>query len=281
MRRWRPKCVTRLSPIVTSGASGRDKCRKATAAVVPQRSGMEAAPAWGRKPGRGLLMQRGPWPGTMLANPEKKAALRMRPTPRDSLFFAVGTLAACFAMAAEALPARHEVRLASVSVAYAAGDAIGAIQSGPDCSTSTAREWSELIQRRVETELSRAFREEMAKTSPAMLRGAASRGDLNVKALVNDMKVQLCDLGKGAWRGGFQVQVGWQLMRRDGRSPVFQTTTAGSFDGHRSEQTQSAGAGLREAFAHSVRQLLANPQFVAALKLPPATDANLADATRL
>jgi hypothetical protein len=205
----------------------------------------------------------------------------MRPTARDSIFVALGTLVAGIALAAQPLPTKHAVQLASVTTAYAQGDAVGVIQSGPDCASSAPREWSTLLQHRVETELSHAFQDEVAKATPATIQRSVARGDLSVNAFVNEMKVQVCDLGKGAWRGGFQVQVSWQLKHRGDKQPSFRATTAGVFDSSRIDQAGPAGSGLRAAFATSVRQLLANPQFIAALDASEAPSTMIADATRL
>jgi hypothetical protein len=203
----------------------------------------------------------------------------MRLTARESILLALGTLVTGVAMAAQPLPTKHALQLASVTTAYAQGDTVGAIQSGPDCAASAPREWSTLLQHRVETELSRAFQDEVAKATPAAIKRAVAHGDLNINAILNDLKVQVCDLGKGAWRGGFQVQVSWQLKRRDATQPSFQSTTTGVFDSSRIEQAGPAGPGLRAAFATSVRQLLANPQFIAALAAPEAPGTMIADAS--
>jgi hypothetical protein len=133
------------------------------------------------------------------------------------------------------------------------------------------------MQRRVETELSQAFRDELGEAAS----GPGAPSAMNLKALVKGMQVQLCDLGLGAWRGDFQVQIDWRLTRGDSRQALIQTTTSGRFDGERNARIKTTGAGLREAFAQSVRALLANPQFVAAVKAPPASGSRLADATQL
>ncbi|MFL6664699.1 MAG: hypothetical protein ACJ8G7_21190, partial [Rhizobacter sp.] len=62
--------------------------------------------------------------------------------------------------------------LTEVRTAFVDGDRIGSVHGGTDCSASGDREWSQLIRRRIETEMPQVFREELAKATPA----AASKG---------------------------------------------------------------------------------------------------------
>ena len=200
----------------------------------------------------------------------------MKLIARNSILLALGSIAANLALAAELLAHKHAVQLAGVTTAYTQGDTVGVIQSGAACASDMTREWSPLLQQRVQTELSHAFKDQVAANR------SLATGDLSVNANVNEIKVQLCDLGKGAWRGGFHVQVSWQLKPRGAKQPSFQTTTAGVFDSAQIDQVGPTGSGLRAAFATAVHKLLADRQFVAALNSAPEFPARqVADATRL
>jgi len=167
------------------------------------------------------------------------------------------------------------LHLAGVTTAYALGDVVGAVRSGPACGESSGREWSELLQRRVQAELSRAFKAELAK-APAVV-----AGDVAVTARLNDLKMQLCDLGQGAWQGGFEVHVSWQIKRHDGAQQVLQASTSGRFKHLPGEAGIRPDAALRAAFAQTVRQLLAAPQFAAATQAPADAERHVAQATGL
>src|SRR5262245_42148231 len=64
---------------------------------------------------------------------------------------------------ATALP--RSAVLPNVGTAYADGDRIGSVNAGADCGNSDQREWSPLVRRRVETEVTNVFRDELAKAT--------------------------------------------------------------------------------------------------------------------
>lgn len=172
------------------------------------------------------------------------------------------------------------VTLTGVRTPFALGDRIGVIQSGPDCQSNTSREWSELLRRRVETDLPEVFREEVAKTKIASIATADMPSGANIQAQVNALDVRLCDLGKGVWHGSFHAQVSWQVVTGGTGRVVYQTSTHGSFTRSQTEAPASAGSGLRQAFAASVRNLLADQRFVAALRTPDDQSRAVASAPR-
>jgi hypothetical protein len=184
------------------------------------------------------------------------------------------------AVALSTVSPSNSVKLTSVATAFASGDQIGEIQAGPQCTSSAPREWSELVRQRVETELPMAFEAEMAKASLAANHRAGMAGDLDVKAFVNDLTLRVCDAGKGAWRGGFYVQVGWQVTRRDTNRLVYQASTAGFFDRDPSRAALTSAYGLREAFAASVRNLLADQRFASILQTSDEQSRTVAAASR-
>ena len=159
------------------------------------------------------------------------------------------------------------VALASVGTAFAIGDPIGVVQAGPDCRSSTTREWSELLRHRVETELPIAFQEEMSKALSATRGRSRSAVGIEVKAIVNDLKVSVCNVGRGSWLGNLQVQVNWQVARHDTHRVVYETSTTGHFERAKAQTSVSTDSGLREAFAVSVRSLLADQRFASMLPL--------------
>ncbi len=190
---------------------------------------------------------------------------------------AIGAIAALLTSGAIAAPAASQgLQLNRVTTAYAPGDAVGVVQSGPECGDGSSREWSELLQRRVQTELTHAFAEELAKAAAALPARTGATDPLAVTARLSDLKMQLCDLGHGAWQGGFEVSVSWQLQRRDGGMPVLLAHTSGRFDQVPGEAGVCPAAGLREALAQSVRRLLADPKVAAVTRLPATADGQLA-----
>ena len=152
--------------------------------------------------------------------------------------------------------------LTEVRTAFVDGDRIGSVHGGSDCSASGDREWSQLIRRRIETEMPQVFREELAKATPA----AVSKGaPLKVEAFLNDIHVDVCQAAAGAWRGEFYVQVGWRIVAPDSGRVIYQASTEGSFT-HASPQRASSATALRQAFGVAVRSLLADRRFVAMLQ---------------
>jgi hypothetical protein len=220
----------------------------------------------------------------------------MKPNSRRSLLAAVATTLLCVSAAAEPLAldpqvarengvapaAAHarSVKLAHVSSVYVSGDEIGEIRTGPGCDSSTPREWSELIRQRVEAELPKAFAQEMAQAEFAAGRRAGAADALEVRAIVNKLGVHACNLGEGAWRGGFEVQVSWQVVRRGTKRTVYQASSTGSSNHESAAASLSSAAVLREAFAVSVRNLFADRHFAALVHLTDHPDQHLADAGR-
>ncbi len=172
-----------------------------------------------------------------------------------------GTLAVSSRAAATELP-RGAV-LTEVRTAFANGDRIGSLHEGADCRANSDREWSPLVQRRIQTEVSHVFRDELAKAQPV---GAATKGaPLKVQAFLNDIHVDLCQAAAGAWQGGFYVQVGWQIVSPQTGKVVYQASTDGSFTLASPQRITSASA-LREALGVAVRNLLGDRRFAAMLE---------------
>jgi hypothetical protein len=179
--------------------------------------------------------------------------------------------------AAPRLPA---VSLTGVRTTFAQGEHIGVIQSGPNCQSNTTREWSDLIRRRVESDLPEVFREEVSKTHIASIAAAGMPSGTNVQAVVSALDVRLCDLGKGVWRGSFNTQVSWQVVTAGTGRVVYRTSTRGAFTRGSNEVPANSATGLRQAFAASVRNLLADQRFVAALRAPDDQSGAIASTRR-
>jgi len=148
--------------------------------------------------------------------------------------------------------------------AYASGDRVGQTTAGGECRQGEAREWSELLARRVGAELQQAFDDELARAhlAPRSRQAAA----LQVSAVLNDLQLNLCSSGDGHWQGGFQVQVSWKV--RQGARVVHQVRTKGSYVAVQTTDRPPAYA-LRDAFAKAARGLLADQRLMALLQ--PAT----------
>jgi len=153
--------------------------------------------------------------------------------------------------------------LSELHTAFAEGDRIGTLRSGSGCTTATERGWSPLVQRRVEGELAQVFNDELARH--ARLPAGSAAAPVRVQAFLNDMDVQVCQAATGAWQGGFYVQVSWQVVSTESGQIVYQASTEGSFTLKQPQHVATA-AGLREAFAMSVRNLLADRRFTAMLQ---------------
>ena len=162
-------------------------------------------------------------------------------------------------LTAAALP--RAAVLTEVRTAFADGDRIGSLHAGNECRTSGEREWSPLIRRSIETEVSQVFREELAK---AQLPGTKT-APLKVQAFLNDIHIDVCQAAAGAWQGGFYVQVGWQIVSPQSGKVVYQASTDGAFTLATPQRATSSQA-LHEAFGVAVRNLLSDRRFVAVLQ---------------
>jgi hypothetical protein len=146
------------------------------------------------------------------------------------------------------------------STAFAAGDPVVKLDTGAACADDRAGEWSELLTRRVGTELKAALRAELAHGSNGA--GSALAG-LQFKAVVNDVQMQVCRVGTGAWQGGFQVRVTWTVQAPGASRPLYQGSTRGAYLSAQ-VQTRPAAQGLREAMAAAAHALLSDQRLVAA-----------------
>ena len=196
-----------------------------------------------------------------------------------STLVAAGMLLGCVAAQAESpsvravearpLPVVHfdtaarGAMLSDLHTGFAEGEPIGAVRSGAACGVAVGREWSELIRSRVEAELPQVFAEEMAQAAPAA--HAPAGAPLQVQAFLNDIEVELCDAGAGAWRGGFYVQLSWQVVSPESGKVVYQASTEGSYSLAEPRRV-AAAAGLHEAMAVAVRKLLVDRRFSAMLQ---------------
>ena len=152
-----------------------------------------------------------------------------------------------------------------IHTAFNEGDRVGALHSGAACDAKADREWSDLIRQRVEADLPRVFEEEMGKAGGTAVGLAAQAAPLRVQAFLNNLDIEVCQASAGAWQGGFYVQVGWQVVSPDTGHVVYQASTEGSFMLN-APQRMATAAGLREAFAVSVRNLLSDRRFASALQ---------------
>ncbi|HEX6708245.1 MAG TPA: hypothetical protein VF169_26160 [Albitalea sp.] len=174
------------------------------------------------------------------------------------------------AVEAKPLPAVQAPALARGAVltdlgsAFIEGDRIGSVHAGTNCNASVERGWSELIRQRVDAEISQAFRDELGRTQSFRTAPAGMGAPLTVQAFLNDMDVEVCGAGAGAWKGGFYVQVGWQIVSPEGKV-IYRASTEGSFL-QPSAQRVSTASGLRQAVGVAVRNLLADRRFTALLE---------------
>ena len=170
------------------------------------------------------------------------------------------------------------VRLARLGTLAAPSDTGGSIDRSPGCAQDATGESTEAVRQRVEAELPAAFQRELAGARLGSARFTTAASGLEVGAFVNDLNAHVCHVGGDAWRGRFYVQVSWQVAQRRGGQTVYQASTAGFFDHTEASAATSAAAGLREAFAMSIRNLLADPRLAAVLQPAETDDETLASA---
>ena len=154
--------------------------------------------------------------------------------------------------------------LTDLRTAFAEGERIGTTHSGPTCDAEDGREWSQSVRQRVETELSKVFRDEIVDVG-GLSAAPAEGAPLRVQAFLNDIDVQLCQAPANSWQGGFYVQVGWQVLSPDSGQVLYQASTEGSFMLTEPQRMPTAIA-LREALRVAVHNLLADRRFAAMLQ---------------
>jgi hypothetical protein len=156
----------------------------------------------------------------------------------------------------------HAMKLTKVTSTFTEGDVIGTVESGSRCQTSEPREWSQLLQQRIENDLPLVFQTELSKInkqSPnALAQVIKNSANLEVQASVNNLQVNICNHGYGAWNGNMSVQISWQIVQGD--QMVYQATTTGAVS--KSQTSQASNASLREAFAAAVRGFLGHEERV-------------------
>jgi hypothetical protein len=154
----------------------------------------------------------------------------------------------------------NAMKLTKVTSIFTEGDVIGAVESGSRCQTSEPREWSQLLQQRIENDLPLVFQTELSKIntqSPsALAQVIKTSNNLEIQASINNLQINTCSHGYGAWNGSMSVQVNWQVVQGD--QIVYQTTTTGAVN--KSQTSQASSASLREAFAAAIRGFLGHEE---------------------
>jgi ABC-type uncharacterized transport system auxiliary subunit len=159
------------------------------------------------------------------------------------------------------LPAQALVSWAGWDTPLAVGDRVGQLHSSTSCQQHEAREWSELMARRVGAEMQQAFDDELARAR-LLSRPASNRANaLQVSAVLQDFSQNLCSGGNGSWSGTFQVRVSWKVRQAGSRRVVYQGNTLGAFKAARATARPPAYA-VRDAFAIATRNLLADLRFI-------------------
>ena len=170
------------------------------------------------------------------------------------------------------------VKLASVGTWLAAADSGGSGEAGPGCVAGAPDASGELIRQRVEADLPQAFQRELVNARIGSPRYEAMSSGLMVSAFVNDLKARVCNVGAGAWRGRFYVQVSWHVAQRQSGETLYQASTTGFFDHKEASASTSAASGLSEAFAMSIRNLLTDQRLAAVLQPTESEEETLASA---
>lgn len=175
-------------------------------------------------------------------------------------------------------PSLTSVRLATLRSLAAPADAGGSVDTGPGCLARAAVESNDAVRRRVESELPRAFAQEWANARVGSARFAKVSAGLEASAFINDLTARVCHVGDAAWRGRFYVQVAWQLVQRGSGQTVYMASTHGFFDQKEATAGTTSAAGLREAFAVAIRNLVADPRLASVLQPADSDEERLASA---
>jgi len=165
--------------------------------------------------------------------------------------------------------------LKDLHTAFVDGDRIGRVNGGADCNAAADRAWTPLVRQRIETEVAQVFRDELTKVSAAQA-SSGRAAPLKVHAFLNDLHVDVCQAGAGAWQGEFRVQVGWRIVAPETGKIVYQASTDGAYVLATPQRVTSATA-LREAFGVAVRSLLTDRRFTAMLQQNESRRLALAD----
>jgi hypothetical protein len=155
--------------------------------------------------------------------------------------------------------------LKEIDSAFALGDRIGEVRAGAECNEVAEREWSDLIRERVAQDLPRVFGEQLANANHITASESTHATPVEVSAFVNSMDLKICRAARGSWQGGIHVQVTWQVVAADSGRILYRASTEGAYALNEPRRA-SAAAGLREAFAVSVRNLLADRRFATLLQ---------------
>ncbi len=172
---------------------------------------------------------------------------------------------------------RQAVVVSQVRTVFTDEDRIGTLRSGANCELASDRLWSELVKQRVDAVLPRAFDDELIKAAAKNPHLGVADGvaPLRMQALLNKIDVHVCQGPAGAWRGGFTVQVTWQVLAPESDRVLYQGSTSGAFTLNEFKRMSTA-RGLHEAFGVASRKLLADRRFAAALSAANASQVALA-----
>ena len=161
-------------------------------------------------------------------------------------------------------PIRSAV-VTEIASAFVPGDRIGEVRAGTGCNDVVERGWSDLIRQRIALDLPRVFSEQLANANYAASGESRHAKPLEVSAFVNSMDMKICQTAQSRWQGGIYVQVSWQVLAPDSGRILYQASTEGTYAVSEPRRA-GAAAGLREALAASVRNLLADRRFATLLQ---------------
>jgi S1-C subfamily serine protease len=146
---------------------------------------------------------------------------------------------------------------------------IGTLQKGWFCGANTPLTWNPKLFGLFSGKLSRIFRGEVEKArypipkvSDAIFEEAdkaKSPPDLQVGAMIKEVKANLCDNSDSA-QGGVYIKVFWQVFAPEAQKVVFETTTEGSYQPEGMQKIPYT-AFFENAFASAARNLLAETGF--------------------
>lgn len=163
------------------------------------------------------------------------------------------------------------VELSGLKIASKPESQTGRLSATVPCNENSSREWSELLAKRVQSELGEVFAQEMKTAYGA----GKSQHAVKVAAELEDIDLQVCNFGGGAWTGEMRLRLTWDSTSSSAAKAHHKVTTTGSYA--QSTPTATAGAAaIREALRVAVRKLTENKDFAALSGEHVATELALA-----
>jgi alpha-galactosidase len=190
---------------------------------------------------------------------------------KQSLFtftLASATVAMAGLIAPIQAQADSAVMLIGSTITAQAKEQTGRQSATAPCNDSESREWSELLANRVKKELYTVFSEEMKLVTASTKHQTQT---VQVRAELEDIDLQVCNFGGGAWTGQMNLRVTWESSVSNTSKASHRVTTTGSYAQAAPISTTGSHA-MKEALRMAIRKLTIDEGFAALNGQPKTTD---------